>query len=180
MKKEIQMEQNKVKKSISALDVFIIILAVLCIAGVAVRLWAGDSGILPINAPEKTEHSVSFEITGIKTVLSSNLTTGEKLYTADGVLFGTVGENVAVTPALLIVEGADGRYTQVFAGADNGDNSLVDIRGTIVTEGYYEDYGYMVGGSVYSAPNSEIVLHTDKAEYTFKITDVAKVDVAKQ
>lgn len=171
-------KDNSEKKSrkLSALDVFVIILALMCVAGAAVRFYAGDSGILPISDPEKEEYAVSFEIAQVKTVLGGYIASGENLYNEDGSLFGTVGENVTITPAKLYVEDAEGKYIQIYSSADNGDNSLIDIRGTVSVSGYFTDYGFLADGKTYIAPNYVITLHTNKTTVDVRITDISKLD----
>lgn len=167
---------EKKRRSLSALDVSVIIIALLCVAGVMVRIYAGDSGVLPISNPDKEEYVASFEISGVKTVLGTGISSGEKLYDENGSFVGTVGENVTITPAKLYVEDSEGKYIQIYASADNGDNSLIDIRGTVLTKGYYTDYGFLADGKTYIAPNYTIELHTDRATFTLRITDISKVE----
>lgn len=168
-------EDIKKDKRISALDVFIVVLVLMCIAGVIVRIYVGSDGIMPAVDPEISEYAVSFEIKQVKSNISGYLSSGEKLWTENGELFGTVNDNVTVTPAQLFVEDKDGKYMPVYSSADAGDNSLVDIKGSAVTEGYIAEYGFLVGGKTYIAPNYEIELHTEKATVTVVITGITKV-----
>lgn len=169
-------EENANKTGrISALDVFIAVLVLMCIAGVIVRVYVGSEGILPVLDPEISEYAVSFEIKQVKAPVSTYLGSGESLWTADGELFGTVSDNVTVTPAQIFVEDQDGKYIAVYSSADIGDNSLVDIKGSALTEGYTADYGFLVNGKTYIAPNYEIELHTEKATVTVVITGISEV-----
>lgn len=172
MKKE---EGVKNVRRVSALDIFIVILVLMCIAGVIVRIYVGSEGILPVLDPDIAEYAVSFEVKQAKASISGYLSSGEKLWTENGELFGTVSDNVTVTPAQVFVEDKDGKYISVYSSADIGDNSLVDIKGSVVTEGYMSDYGFLVGGETYVAPNYEIELHTEKATVTVIITGISKV-----
>lgn len=172
MKKE---ENAKKSGRISALDVFIAVLVLMCIAGVIVRVYVGSEGILPVLDPDISEYAVSFEIKQVKAPVSGYLAPGERLWTADGTLFGTISGNLTVTPAQIFVEDADGKYISVYSSADNGDNSLIDIKGSAMTEGYAADYGFLVNGKTYIAPNYEIELHTEKATVIVIITGISKV-----
>ncbi len=166
---------KNVKRRVSALDVFIVVLVLMCIAGVIVRVYVGSEGILPVLDPDISEYAVSFEIKQVKASVGGYLSSGEKLWTESGELFGTVSDNVTVTPAQIFFEDKDGKYVSVYSSADNGDNSLVDIKGSVVTEGYMAEYGFLAGGTTYVAPNYEIDLHTEKATVTVIITGISKV-----
>lgn len=162
------------RRGISALDVFAVILVILCAAGAVIRILGGEKGVLPITEPKSEDYNVSFEITGTSSLQGGNVVSGETLYDENGNLFGTVKENVTVTPAVIYVEDAAGKYLQTFAGSDNGDSNSVDVRGAIASKGYFTDKGFLVGGKTYVAPNYEITLHSSKATFTLRITDISK------
>ncbi len=169
-------EENKAKNvKVSALDVFIALLVLMCIAGVIVRIYVGSDGILPVIDPDLSEYAVSFEIKQAKAPVSGYLSAGESLWTSDGTLFGTVNDNVTVTPAQIFVEDSDGKYISVYSSADMGDNSLIDIKGSASVQGHTADYGFLVNGKTYIAPNFEIELHTEKATVTVIVTGISKV-----
>lgn len=163
------------KRKISPLDVFVIVLLVLCVAGVALRIYVGTDGILPDITKETGEYAVSFEVTGISSAVSTYLAKGEPLYSESGELIGTVREGITVTPAVIFVEDADGKYVQTYSGADNGDASLVDVRGTFTVEGHETGYGFLANGKTYLAPNYVTEMHTRNATFSVKITDIASV-----
>ena len=166
---------NNEKKKISSLDVFLFILLIMCIAGVAVRLAVGENGILPAAAPDQTEFAVSFELRQAKTSLSGFFSSGEVFYDEGSDVFGTVDGQVSVTPAQLFTEDEDGKYVISYSGAENGDNSLVDIRGTMTVKGYKTDYGFLVNGETYIAPNFVISLHSDKTTSDVRIMDITEI-----
>ncbi|MBE6562700.1 MAG: DUF4330 family protein [Ruminococcaceae bacterium] len=168
-------ENAKKGGRVSALDVFIAVLVLMCIAGVIVRVYVGSDGILPVISPELSEYAVSFEVKQAKASVSGYLSAGESLWTEDGTLFGTVSDNITVTPAQIFVEDSDGKYVSVYSSADIGDNSLVDIKGAASVQGYTADYGFLVNGKTYIAPNFEIELHTEKATVTVIVTGISKV-----
>ena len=168
-------DNKTTKRKISALDLFVLILLLLAAVGVLVRAYIGTDGILPEIGKKSSEYTLSFEVTSITTGKSAYLTQGESLFAADGTLIGTIGEGVTVTPALVYTVDADGKYVQTYAGADNGDSSLVDVRGVLTTSGYETDYGFLVGGKTYLAPNYVTSLHTRNVTVDVKITNVAEV-----
>ena len=161
-------ETKKVSR-VSPLDIFIAILVVMCIVGVVIRVYVGKDGILPASNNETADYVVSFEIKNAIPELSTYLTSGESLYDSEGNLFGTVSENLTVTPAQIFVEDSEGKYVPVYSSNEN------DIRGTVMLSGSYADYGFLAGGKTYIAPNYDIELHTGMASFTMKITGISKV-----
>lgn len=166
MKNEVE---TKKASRVSPLDIFIAILVIMCIAGVVIRVYVGKDGILPAAGSETADYVVSFEIKNAIPELSTYLASGESLYDDEGNLFGTVNENLTVTPALVFVEDSEGKYVPVYSSSEN------DIRGTVMLSGRYESYGFLVNGKVYIAPNFEIELHTGMASFTMKVTGISKV-----
>ncbi len=158
--------------ALTPLDVFMILICVICVAGVAVRAIVGRDASVPAPKPEQTEYAVSFELTGARADATGYFTAGEVLYTEDGEVFGTVRDQVSVTPAKIFSEDEDGRLVLSYSGADNGDGSLVDIKGTLTLEGFETDYGFLVGGKLYIAPNYELTLHTSKTTANVRITGI--------
>lgn len=166
MKSEVEIKKSP---RISPLDIFITILVLMCIAGVIIRVYVGRDGILPDGSAETSEYAVSFEIKNAIPELSTYLSSGESLYDEGGVLFGTLGGTLTVTPAQIFVEDNEGKYVPAYSSSEN------DIRGTIMLEGYYAEYGFLVNGKTYIAPNFEIKLSTGMATFTAKVTGISKV-----
>lgn len=169
------MDNISKKRKISALDAFVVILLLLCAAGVAIRAYIGNDGVFSEIGKESKDYTVSFEISGITSAVSSYITQGESIYFENGDLLGIVGGGLAVTPAMTFAEDENGKYIQSYASADNGDASLVDVRGTITVSGYKTDYGFLANGKTYLAPNFETVLHTRNVTVTVKITDITAI-----
>ncbi len=160
------------KRKISALDIFAVLLLLLCVAGVIVRAYVGDGGAISDVGKENGEYTVSFEITGVSGTVGSYIAEGENLYGEGGVLIGTVKEGVTVTPAVIFAEDKDGKYVQSYSASDNGETSLVDVKGTMFVKGREVACGFLANGKTYLSPNFETELHTKNVTVTVKITDV--------
>ncbi len=167
-------EENKQGKRISALDIFAALLLILCVAGLVIRLTVGREGVLPEGAPESDDYAVSFEIAGQRSSAGTGLSAGDVFYTEDDAVFGTVTDQISVTPARIYTENEEGRLTLGYSSSE-GDSGLVDIRGTMTVVGYPVDYGFLAGGKTYVAPNHTLILHTDKMTVSVRITDVTKI-----
>ena len=165
------LKENK-KRKISSLDVFVAAALILCLAGLVARLLTGREGVLPEKAPERGEYAVSFEISGSRS--GTELTSGEVFYTADDKVFGTLTDQISVTPAVIRKENAEGQLVLSYSSSE-GDGGLVDIRGTMTVEGYPVDYGFLADGETFISPNYTLTLHTDKMTSHVRITDVVKI-----
>ena len=167
------MEGSKVKNKISALDVFVAAVLLLCIAALAARLAAGRDGILPEGAPEKGSFALSFEAPGMRSGSVEALAAGTIVSTEDGDVFGTIADSVSVTPAKLYTEDAEGKYVLSYSPSDGADGGTVDVRGTLTVEGYFTDSAFLVGGKTGATPNSALTLHTESTTFNVRIMDIA-------
>ncbi len=163
------------KRKVSALDVFAVLLMLLCAAGVIVRAYVGSEGTISDVGKENGEYTVSFEVTGVSSAVGAYITEGENLYGDDGVLIGTVGESVTVTPAVIYFEDENGKYIQSYSNADNGEASLVDVKGTMSVNGRETASGFLANGKTYLSPNFKTELHTKNVTLAVRITDIAEV-----
>lgn len=168
-------EKAGTKRRFSPLDLFIIILSVLCAGGVFIRLYLGDVNIATGDSYDKGEYAVSFLAAGVDTVYGEHFGVGKVFYLEDGSVFGTMADGVAITPAQLTVEDGEGGLVQVYA-AGNGDDSIVDIRGTVTASGTYSpEKGFYIGGKYYAAANKTLVIHSADADIQVLVTDIIKV-----
>ena len=165
--------KEKKNKRISALDVFAVFTLLLCLAGLVARLISGRDGVLPEKAPARGEYAVSFEIERRRST-GAELASGEIFFAEDDSVFGTLTDQISVTPAAIYKENADGTLVLTYSSAE-GDSALVDVRGTLTVEGYPVDYGFLVEGKTFISPNYTLTLHTDKMTADVRITDVAKI-----
>ena len=162
-------ENKIIRRKISPLDVFVVILVILSIAGLVARAVIGKEGVLPEKEPSMEEHAVGFKISGIKMTDAASLTNGVVLYAEDGSRFGTISAPPTFTPASVAGKG-DGAP---IAGENPADADMSDVNGTLMTEGYFTDQGYFVNGKTYASPNWKLTLHTDEMTFTVIITDVS-------
>ena len=157
----------------SALDVFVVLIVLACLAALALRLTVGREGVLPKGVPEKATYSVSFEIAGQRDTAGSEISTGDIFYTEDGTLFGTLSGSVSRIPARRYTVAEDG--TLVMSRSPEGDGARSDVTGTLAVEGYPVEYGFLAAGTTYIAPNCRISLHTENMTVTARITGIEKI-----
>lgn len=169
-----EIEKGRVGRKVSPLDVFAVLLVILCIAALIARAFIGKEGVIPEGAPETEGFTVRFEVQSQNVSLGNSLSSGDILYAEDGSVFGTV-ENLRSLPAVIYYENEKGEYAS-YNAPENGDSSLRDITVTAEAEGYDVDYGYLIGGKTFASPNYEMTLHTETLTLNVRIIDIVKND----
>ena len=156
------------KKKTAALDVFVIILLLVCIAAIGVRVTVGSGGLL--STDERGEFLVSYVVSGIKSEYSDAFSEGKEFYLEDGEKFGTLASGAVFTPAKLYSENADGEYKTSYA-----TDGTVDIKGTAVVTGSMSESGFLLGGNRYIAANMALKISSSDISVTVTVTDITKI-----
>lgn len=165
---------KKDRKKLNAMDWFLILAVVLCLAGAAFRMAVGSEGGSFSQPVTMEEYVVSFKISNIRNSSSEYLEADTPFYidTTDQ-YFGTILGNVSVTPALFYLEDASGNYVEAYA-PENGDATRVDVTGTMLVSGYMADGGFLLGGTTSLAINKSLALRSSHIYVTITITDIVK------
>lgn len=162
------------RRRLNAVDYFIIIAVLLCIAGAILRVAVDKAGGSLSSPVVLEDYVVSFKITDIRNTSTEYLAAGEEFYVdSTKQYFGKITDSVSVTPALFYIEDANGNYVQTYA-PENGDATRVDVRGTMLVSGYMSDSGFLLGGSAPLAANKDLALRSKNLYVTITITDIAK------
>ena len=162
------------KKKLNAIDWFIIVALILCIAGAALRTFIGsDNSLAGTVTMEK--YVVSFKVDNIRNSSTEYLAAGQTFYIdTTGQYLGETTGAVTVTPAVYMFEDANGKYVQAYA-PENGDATRVDVTGTLLVTGYMSENGFLLDGTVSLAPGKEITVRSNMIQVKITITDIAKV-----
>ncbi len=168
---------QKQKRKLNAMDYFIIVAFILCVAGAALRVTIDKAGgtLGALTSPITLEdYVVSFKINNIRNTSTSYLTPGDAFYMdSSKQLFGTLEGNVSVTPALFYVEDINGNYIQTYA-PENGDATRVDVTGTIRVSGYMSDSGFLLNGNTPLNANTSLSLRNKNLYVSITVVDIAK------
>lgn len=162
------------KKKLNAIDWFLIIAVVLCLAGSAFRMIVGSEGGT-LTAPVTMEdYVVSFKIGNIRNSSTEYLQPETKFYMdSTDQYFGQIQGNVSVTPAQFYLEDAEGNYVEAYA-PENGDATRVDVTGTMQVSGYMGEGGFLLDGTTSLAINKTFALRSSHIYVTITITDIVK------
>ncbi len=166
---------TKTKKKLNAIDYFILVAVVLCIAGAALRTFIGSEGNSLGGTITMEEYVVSFKVENIRNSSTEYFAPGEKFYLdTTGQYLGEISDAVSVTPALFVFEDVNGKYTQAYA-PENGDATRIDMTGTLRVTGYMSENGFLLDGTTALSPNKHIVMRSSFIRVEITITDIAKV-----
>ncbi len=167
-------KNNTGRRRLNAVDYFIIIAAVLCIAGAVLRIFVGNAGGSLSSPIVAEDYVVSFKITDIRNTSAEYLGEGEEFYIESTMQYmGKITGSVSVTPALFYIENANGSYVQTYA-PENGDATRVDVRGTMLVSGYMGESGFLLGGTTPLAANKEFTIRSKNLSVKITVTDIAK------
>lgn len=152
-------------KRISVVDIFVVLLFVLAVAGIAIKLFAPTGGAF---YGESEDYYISYSISGADSELGKCFADGTAFYTEGEDLFGVVAGDIITTPAKIYNENSEGEYV---VGYSSGSN--IDISGTFTVKGRMTDSGFLSGGKYYCT-NMTVKLFGGNAAVEVLITDIVK------
>ncbi len=166
--------EKKTKKKLNAIDWFLIIAVVLCLAGAALRMLLGSESGSFTSPVVMEDYIISYEIRNIRNSSAEYLAADEVFYIeATDQYFGKSAGNISVTPAQFYLADAEGNYVEAYA-PENGDATRVDVTGTMLVSGYMGDNGFLLGGATSLAVNKSIALRSTYIYVSITITDIVK------
>lgn len=158
-------EVSRKKKKIAAVDVLIVILLVLCVAGIGLRIAVGENGLF--YADTKDEYLVSYVIYSESDEYSALFAEGCEFFFESGERLGTVTGTPSLTPSKIVNKTSSGNYTVSYA-----NDGTVDIKGTVLVRGTMTDSGLLVSSSTYIAPNMTVSVASSDISADMHITDI--------
>ena len=160
-------EVQKNKKRISAVDVMIVILLLLCASGIIVRVIIGENSLF--SKESKGDYIVSYVIPGYQDEYSDYFSQGCEFYLEDGELLGSLTGNATFTPAEIHTENSAGEYVSGYAS-----DGTVDVKGSVLVKGTMTDSGFVLSSGTYIAPNMTLTAFSSDITVRMLITDIAK------
>lgn len=168
------MNNNKQKKHLGALDIFIILILVVAIISVGLRFYS--TKIAPTgNNVQLENYILSFKVMNIKDSSAQNYFEKDTKFFIDetNVYLGTLREGLSIKDAETYYQMHDG--TVVVANNNGtGDMYRVDVEGSMNVIGTMDDRGcFYLNGNLYLAPNKEITVYSKYLTVAMKITGIA-------
>lgn len=164
------------KKIISPLDVFAVLFIVLCLASALLRLTF-DFGDGSGGKVDEGDYLISYKVEALRTTSTVYFDSGTEFFVAEtGELFGTTEGVSTVTPGEYYSEDPDGKLTVKYY-PENGDESLVDIKGTMRVKGYRESETglFRLDDGMILTPNTSVSLKSNELLVVVTVTAINKV-----
>lgn len=166
--------KKKNRKKLNALDYFILLAIVLCLAGAALRMAVGSEGNSLHSQVTMEDYVISYRVNNIRNSSTEYMTEDKEFYLhTTGQYFGKINGSISVTPAMYWIEDQYGALLQAYA-PENGDATRVDVTGTMLVSGYMGENGFLLGGTTSLAVNKDLALRSRDLYITITITDIAK------
>ena len=154
---------------LNSADLMILMLCIVCIAGMVLRFGMIEKIEKEANAQAAT---VTVLIEGVSSTSRDYLVLGDDVFFGKNLeKFGSVSSILSVAPSPVYVHGDDGSITQM-----NSVNGRVDIRAVLSVNGTMTESGFLLGGTTYIAPNMILSLKNEKLSVNATIIDVKIVE----
>ena len=169
------MNEQKKKTRFGVFDAIVIVFLAACVVAVGFGYYfKKTSGDLRVSEEDKEEYAIKFECYDVAQSHAQLLKDGETYYLPDNSEFGKLSGKVTITPALYYAEKDDGTFVRSYA-PDNGDQTKVDVSGTVMTKGARNSRGVLIIGNDFEAiPGSSFIIHNSTVSIRVSITSVEK------
>ncbi|MBE6554633.1 MAG: hypothetical protein E7663_00170 [Ruminococcaceae bacterium] len=164
-------KKNHSRTRINCLDVFLILLLVLCV----VSVWQRNN-LKNLFESEDTlqDHTISFEIKALRATTAVLLTKDAVLYLGgegEHHLLGRLLEDSVAAPASVELSDGAGNTIQAVYPQDDA-RSLKDVTGTLVCSGFSRDGAFFLGGTIRLAVNQTVSVCTERVDLEIRIIDI--------
>ena len=157
--------------SFGVMDVFIIVLVLACVTGIAGRYILTDENGILATTPETTTAVVHVLVSDIENTSTAYFSVGATFRIGSGGDSGEIRE-LSEIPAEYYVTNENGELELQHAGEDGNKNERLQL----VISGYYRDGVFMLGGKEPVLPGAEIELSSDEIRVTALILDITSAE----
>ena len=176
------MEKRKNAKRFNTVDVIIVLLLALCLAGIALRFVVIRSTPAESTSTESEfkKYYVSYMIRDERWSMVDYLDKGTEFRFYDtNKVFGKTTSNVKATNALKRYYNDKGEYVSVYNMAEEESVARCDISGSFVVQGKYTEEGVFVIKDSENAPlalNKAVQLRSDEMIVGFTVIDISPAE----
>ncbi len=161
----------------NVLDFLIVIVIIGAAAGIGIR-----SGVVEKITSTSTAESarIYFLAENVNNDSYDYFVKGDTFYSKNlGCYIGTL-ERATPMPAEILLPTADGQMAVSYSPAvdpndPNSESYRVDIRGEFISSGLFSPEGFLVNGTTYIAPGSELTLESKNISVVVTVTDIQPV-----
>lgn len=167
---------NGKQKKLGALDVFIIVILIMCIVSIGLRVFSNKTSDIS-ESTQLENYTVSFKVMGIRDSSARNyITKGTKFYLNDSnVYIGAINNgDITITDAQKYYDALDGSTVSA-TNTGTGDLYKVDVEAAFDVEGKTDSSGrFLLGGNQYIGENQELQIHSKYLSITILVTEITK------
>lgn len=157
---------------IQPIDLAILVLILLCAAGLAVR--AGTLGVF-VEKTDLEDHRVRFLVSNIAATSAEAFMVGDTFTLASyHEVLGVLVEVESVTPAVVYVE----NERQEIVRAQYPEGTRVDLVGILEARGVMSEDGFLLGGTLFVSPGIEYRVQSEHMDIVLKIIDIRRGEKA--
>lgn len=164
------------RKRLGALDVFIILILVMCLVSVGFRVLSNRTSDIS-ETTQLENYTMTFKVMGIRDSSARNfMGKGTKFYMNDSnVYIGAINnDNITITDAQKYYDAFDGTTVSA-VNTGSGDLYKVDVEAAFDVEGKTDANGrFLLGGNQYIGENQELQIHSKYLSITILVTDITK------
>lgn len=164
------------KKRLGALDVFIIMVILVCVVSIGIRFFTSRSSDVGEKA-QLDHYIVTVQISNIRETSARNyLEKGTAFYTkTDKQYFGDISDgDKTITDAVRSYDGLDGQSVSV-VNTGTGDFYRVDVEVSFKVKGKLDaNGGFMHNGNKYIGVNQELEIYSKYLAVNALVTDISK------
>lgn len=164
------------KKRLGALDVFIIVIILVCVGSVGFRIFNNRTSELG-ESTQLENYVVSFKVMGIRDSSARNyITKGTKFYLKDSNAYiGSISDgNITITDAMKYYDILDGTTVSA-SNTATGELYKVDVEASFDVQGKVDSNGrFLLGGNQYIGVNQELQIYSKYLSITILVTGINK------
>ncbi len=158
---------NQENKRFNLMDVIIILLALLCIAGIIIRVGRFD---IFDKGEILNRYNIRFSISNIAYTSEEYLIPGTLRLADHDMNLGTFTGVESSTPAVVYLNNEQGRLVRV----QYPPETRIDVIGNVTVDGKTEGNNFLLDGKVQLLPGCTYRVQSEYMDFTIKILDIEK------
>ncbi len=160
--------ERAVRTRLNVIDVLIILIAVICIAGLVIRFGNFGSGAA---TGDLETYNIYFSVTDIAYTSEDAFVQGDIVTLADrGVVLGEFVGLETIMPAEFFARDNSGNPIIV----NYPESTRIDVTGRILSQGTMTDNGYLVGGTTHIAAGTDYRVQSEHMDFVLTITNIVE------
>ena len=176
---EAQTPKKSKKLKPNIIDLLLVIVVIGAIAGIALRAGIVDKVVNNVNVEPAR---ISFAVYDINNDSYDYFIVGDSFYSDTHGYIGSLESKPIDRAAEGFITGYDGLLIKTESPSDPENpqkNDRIDVFGELIGSGVFSEEGFLLGGTNYIAPGSQVKLESKNITVSATITDIEPVNSAE-